>query len=67
MFVVVVVRVSSIRYEVVKGDSVYPLDIYDSNALDVGDGGYIRRYSTIPTQDADLDLAETVSAGAVAP
>lgn len=55
-----------IRYDVVEGDSANPLDIYDRNALDVGDGGYIRRYSTNPTQDVNLDLTEAVSAGAVA-
>lgn len=56
-----------IRYDVVEGDSVTLLDIYDRNALDVGDGGYIRRHSTDPTQDANLDLSETVSAGTSAP
>lgn len=40
------------------------LDVYDRSALDVGDGGYVRRYSTNPTQDANIDLAVTIAAGA---
>lgn len=41
------------------------LDVFDRNALDIGAGGYIRRYSTNPTQDATLDLADTIAAGAI--
>lgn len=51
------------RYEVVEGDSTPVLDVDGRYALDVGDGGYFRRYSTIPTQDADIDLRKTISAG----
>lgn len=52
-----------IRYNVVEGDSVDVLDIYGRSAIDLGDGGYIRRYSTNPTQDANIDLADTIAAG----
>lgn len=51
------------RYDVVEGDSTPLLDIDGRSALDVGDGGYFRRYSTTPTQDADTDLRETIAAG----
>lgn len=39
------------------------LDVYDRSALDVGDGGYFRRSATTPTQDANIDLAATITAG----
>ncbi|CAM9102436.1 unnamed protein product [Scytosiphon promiscuus] len=51
------------KYNVVEGDFVALLDIYGRNALDVGDGGYIRRFATNPVQDADIDLAATMAAG----
>ena len=51
------------RYDVVEGDSTPLLNIDGRYALDVGDGGYFRRYSTLPTQDADTDLRETIAAG----
>ncbi|CAM9243696.1 unnamed protein product, partial [Ectocarpus sp. 8 AP-2014] len=51
------------EYNVVEGDSVDVLDIYGRSAIDFGDGGYIRRYSTNPTQDANIDLADTIAAG----
>lgn len=39
------------------------LDVYDRSALDVGDGGYVRRSAAIPTQDANIDLAAAIAAG----
>lgn len=57
------VFVRTIRYDVVGGDVVADLDVYDENALDVGDGGYFRRSATIPTQDANIDLAGAIAAG----
>lgn len=51
------------RYDVVEGDSTPLLDIDGRYALDVGDGGYFRRFSTIPTQDADIDLRKAIAAG----
>lgn len=51
------------RYTVVSGDATSLLDVDGRSALDVGDGGYFRRYSTNPTQDADTDLAEAIAAG----
>lgn len=51
------------RYDVVEGDVVADLDVYDGNALDVGDGGYFRRSATIPTQDANIDLTDAIAAG----
>lgn len=49
----------------VEGDSTSRLDINGRKALDVGDGGYFRRFSTTPTQDADIDLAAAIAAGMV--
>lgn len=51
------------RYVVVAEDVVADLDVYDRSALDVGDGGYFRRSATIPTQDANIDLAAVIAAG----
>eukprot|EP00752_Nemacystus_decipiens_P003960 g3626.t1 len=51
------------EYDVVEGDVVADLDVYDGNALDLGDGGYFRRSATIPTQDASIDLTAAIAAG----
>lgn len=53
----------TVRYDVLEGDVVADLDVYDRSALDVGDGGYFRRSATIPTQDANIDLASAIAAG----
>ncbi len=58
-------HVCRVRYDVVEGDSVADLDVFDRNALDIGAGGYIRRNSTNPTQDAILDLENTITDGAL--
>lgn len=47
----------------VEGDSASRLDVDGRRALDTGDGGYFRRHSTDPTQDADIDLAGAIAAG----
>lgn len=52
-----------LSYDVVEGDAASLLGVNDRRALDVGDAGYFRRYSTNPTQDADIDLAATIIAG----
>lgn len=57
------VFICTIRYDVVEGDVVANLDVYDENALDTGDGGYFRRSATIPTQDANIDLAGAIANG----
>lgn len=57
------VLLCTVRYNVVEGDVVADLDVYDRSALDVGDGGYFRRSATTPTQDANVDLAVAIAAG----
>lgn len=51
------------RYDVVEEDFTALVGIYDRGAVDTGDGGYVRRYSTNPTQDADINLASVIVTG----
>lgn len=47
----------------VEGDSTSRLDIDSRWALDTGDGGHFKRFSSNPTQDVDIDLAGAITAG----